>query len=189
MKKNTLITVLLLISTLVQSQFKYDTTARVNPLDTLQFDQIIAYTVNYDAEKKMRTRDQMESGIVEYRFDEPYASAKTILSKKQSSRLIALLSDTATYGQTRADCFEPRMALQFLKNGKDVFRILICEDCNYLESTVPLPAAERKYYEISYEDEGEVKVFRRYQRGFSDQGKLAISELCKELKLAYCRKY
>lgn len=168
------------------SYLKYDSISYLNPLDTLDFDQVMAYTVNYDSVTGMGTSEQIERRIDEYLFFGKYIAAKVEVPDRTQQKILSLFSDTNNFGAQPGDCFEPRIAIQFLKDGKDVFRILICQDCNRFVSTIELPAAHRKYYELGYEWAGRKGTTRRYYNGFSLEGKKAIYELCKQLGLAYC---
>lgn len=161
--------------------------ATVNPLDTLQFDEIIAYTINYDTVNKRRTYDQMDYRVNEYNLSPLYTSAQRKVKPEMFDDIIKTFSDTATYGSNYADCFEPRFVLQFKFEQKECFRIVICEGCGFLVSTLPIPAAYQKYYDNEYEDEGKTVIYRRYLKGFSEIGAKKINELCKALNMAYCR--
>jgi hypothetical protein len=157
----------------------------INPLDTLQFDEIIASNINFDFKTKKRT--YRGDSFDEYTLTAIDASSITEVDSSQFKYILDLFSDTATYGDNYGDCFEPRFALQFKRNKEEVFRILICEDCNQLESTVPIPAAYQKFYDIGSSDNGKDITIRRYLSGFSKSGKVKINDLCRKLNLEYCQ--
>lgn len=156
-----------------------------NPLDTLQFDQIVASNINFDFKTNKKT--YFGDSFDDYTLTPVDASSITEVDSSQFKYILDLFSDTATYGDNYGDCFEPRFALQFKRNNKEVFRILICEDCNQLESTFLIPAAYQKFYDIGSSDNGKHITIRRYLSGFSDAGKININNLCRKLNLGYCK--
>lgn len=160
--------------------------ADLNPLDTLKFDQIIAYNINYDTINKRRTHFQMSGDASEYDLSPKYSSSKKNVESYLFEDIISLFSDTATYGDNYAFCFEPRFVLQFRYRKQERFRIIICEGCGFLISTLPIPAAYLKYYDDQYEDEGKQVIYRRYLKGFSKGGAERINDLCTKLKMSYC---
>lgn len=167
-------------------QIENEVIALYNPLDTLKFDQIIAFNINYDSVNHRKTLFQDFNNADKYKLYSKYSSSKRIVDKKLFESIIRLFSDTATYGNNYADCFEPRFVLQFKLDGRDKFRIIICEGCEFLISTLPIPAAYLKYYDNEYEIEGKKMIHRRYLKGFSEKGAIQINELCKKLNLGYC---
>ncbi len=158
----------------------------INPLDTLQFDAIIAYTINFDSIKKRRNRSQILYEASQYDLSPKQTSYRKNVDKSLFADVVTILSDTSTYGVNYADCFEPRFVLQFKFQNIENFRIVICEGCGHLVSTLPLPAAYVKYYDIDIEEGGQQKLYRRYLKGFSTIGKSKINNLCKLLKMGYC---
>ena len=160
--------------------------ATLNPLDTLKFDEITAYNINYDSINNRRTHSQMSYNADEYDLSPRYSSSKKEIDSALFKGIISLFSDTATYGDNYADCFEPRFVLQFKYENEERFRIVICQGCGFLVSTVPIPAAYLKYYDNQYEDEGKQVIYRRYLKGFSEAGTIKINALCNKLKMGYC---
>ena len=160
--------------------------ADINPLDTLDFDQIVAYNINFDTTTNRRTHFQMSYNADDYDLSLRQSSSKRIVDSVLFDDIIKLFSDTATYGSNYADCFEPRFVLQFRHKAREVFRIIICEGCGFLISTSPIPSAYLKYYDSEFEDEGEQVIYRRYLKGFSASGASQINELCKSLNMRYC---
>ena len=161
---------------------------KVNSLDTLKFDNITAYTINFDASKNRRRHDQMFGNVDDYDLSPIHASAKRKVDVSLFDDIITLFSDKTTYGDNYADCFEPRFVLQFQYKGQEKFRIIICEGCGHLISSVPIPGAYLKYYDNEFEEKGKPVIFRRYLKGFSEAGAKKINALCKKLKMAYCAK-
>jgi hypothetical protein len=159
----------------------------VNPLDTLQFDQIVTCNINFDSLNHTVSNDWRKAYKREDELSARFVSYKSIVDTSFYGSILELFSDTATYGDNYSDCFEPRFVLQFKLKEKEVFRILVCEDCGHLESTVPLPAAHLKYYDSEITDNGKKAIWRRYLKGFSKQGEVKINQLCKSLNLGYCQ--
>lgn len=161
------------------------------PLGNLKFDKIKAYTINYDPVKKQRTHTQMELEVAKYNLKSDilgYGSCfQAEVPKALHKNIVDLFTDTATYGAQYADCFEPRFVLQFTNQGKEVFRLLICEGCGFLKSTKPIPAAYSSWIDYTSEEDGEPITVRRYKKGFSAKGEKAINDLCRQLGMAYCR--
>ena len=106
------------------------------PLDTLKYDEVYAYNIDFDSIRGIKTRWQIETSLDEIILRKPYSCSKRLLTNKQADYLNNLLTDTTTYGAEYADCFEPRLIFQYKLKGKDVFRVAICEDCGHLISTV-----------------------------------------------------
>lgn len=158
----------------------------LNPLDTLNFDEIIAYNINYDSINNRRTHFQMSYNTSEYDLSSRYSSSKKSIDTALFKRIISLFSDTTTYGDNYADCFEPRFVFQFKYKNEERFRIVICQGCGFLVSTLPIPAAYLKYYDNQYEDEGKQVIYRRYLKGFSEEGTKKIDDLCNKLDMGYC---
>ena len=159
----------------------------INPLDTLVFDEIVACNINFDSLRNRRTLDQTNGDASKYDLSPRTTSSIRNVDSSMFREVVQLFSDTATYGQNYADCFEPRFVLQFKNKGEERFRIIICEGCGYLISTVPIPSAYKKYYDIEIENDGEKAIYRRYLKGFSETGTLKVNKLCKTLNLGYCQ--
>lgn len=161
--------------------------AGINPLDTLHFDEIIAYNINFDSINNKRTYTQMSYDAKDYDLTPESTTSKRIVDSTLFDGIVSLFSDTATYGENYADCFEPRFVLQFKYKSQETFRIIICEGCGFLISTLPIPAAYLKYYDNMYEDnDGKQVIYRRYLKGFSENGDARINQLCRSLKMGYC---
>ncbi len=159
-----------------------------DPLATLKFDKIVAYTINYDPVKKQRTHTQMEKAVTKYNLQpDMFGSCfQTVVPASSHKKIVQLFTDTGTYGAQYADCFEPRFVLQFMSVKQEVFRLVICEGCGFLESTKPIPAAYSRWFDYASEEDGKPITYRRYKKGFSPKGTKAINELCKQLGMAYC---
>jgi hypothetical protein len=160
-----------------------------NPLDTLHFDQIVAYNINFDSLNRRRTYVQMGNDALYYDLSPKHTSSKRLVESSIYNDIIQLFSDSTSYGEEYADCFEPRFVLQFNHNNHERFRIIICEGCGFLISTIPIPSAYIKYIDHQLETEGKKEIYRRYKKGFSTAGAKKINDLCKMLEMGYCRGY
>lgn len=140
------------------------------PFDTLKFDKVIAY--DFDGREENMNVINYKTG----RFTSVILRQKE-LNVKQINYLIDFLTNNKTYGGNTAACFEPHLGIVFYKEDKKVFEVDICLDCNYLISTVEIPATKQmKQHKdgTSYE-----------LKGFSEMGKQNIIHLSKQLNLDY----
>jgi hypothetical protein len=163
--------------------------AKLNPLETLQFDEIVAYNINFDSIRRRRTYTQMGNDVHSYDLSPKNTSSKRLVESSMFDDIIQLFSDSTSYGEEYADCFEPRFVLQFNLKNDERFRIIICEGCGFLISTVPIPSAYIKYIDHQIEIDGNKEIYRRYKKGFSTAGAKKVNTLCKILEMGYCRGY
>lgn len=153
-----------------------------DPFKELSYDEVFMYNFNYDTAKKQRLN--MEFTATNFNF---HKVKKTSLRKLDSSavvHIIETLTDTATYGAQNYACFLPRMGISFLKTKKPVFNVLICLECNYLESTSKIPAMFHSSYKLYPDDAPPITL---YNMGFSDKGKKALLEICSKSGLGFCK--
>ena len=101
-------------------------------------------------------------------------TSKTLKEKT----LIDYLTSKSTYGEATAACFQPHFALVFYKDNKIINQINVCLDCNYLISDIAIPAETHKKVNAGTKEEYAIT-------GFTDKGKKAIIDLCKELIFTY----
>jgi hypothetical protein len=142
------------------------------PFDSIRFDKVIAY--DFDGS------DKEESGIIdrEGRFA-PFIKEQRGLDPSQVSSIISCLSSKQSYGAGTAPCFRPGMAIVFFQNNSPVMTVDICLDCNFLESSLRIPAKYGK--KISrYGTEIELT-------GFSTEGRRCIISLAGQLKFSYAK--
>ncbi len=143
-----------------------------SPFDSIAFDRVIAYDYNDTMRPRLRIWDregQRWAGTV---------MKQKALTANQAQSVIDLLTTPSTYGHGTASCFDPRLALIFYQGQKKVLVIDICLDCNYLESSVKLPAQYEKKRDLG---EGQYYPLR----GFSKAAQQAIVNLGKELDFYY----
>lgn len=153
-----------------------------DPFLKLDYDEVFIYNFNFDTAKKQRLN--LEFSVNSFNFNKVNKTSLKKLDSSTVNHIIKILSDTATYGRQTYACFLPRMGLTFLKDKKTVFNVLICLECNYLESTSRIPAMFHSSYKL-YPDDSEPITL--YNMGFSDKGKQALLELCSRSGLAYCK--
>jgi len=100
------------------------------------------------------------------------------LNQKQVNFLTNFLTDNETYGGSPAACFEPHLGIVFFQDNKIQCSVSVCLDCNYLESSVDIPA--ENYHKIEAGTKYEYSAI-----GFSERGKQSTIELCKQLGFDY----
>jgi hypothetical protein len=141
-----------------------------HPFDSLVFDRVIAY--EFDGRERENSRIIKEDG----QFVKTIKRQK-YLTPEQVRMITACFSDTLSYGEGTRPCFAPSEALVFFNGTKPVMSIDICLDCNYLESSVPIPARNAKQLKV----DGRVIP----AIGFSVQGRQCIIDLSRELNFVY----
>ena len=154
----------------------------IDPFLKLDYDEVFIYNFNYDSAKKQRLN--LEFSVKSFNFNKVNKTSLKKLDSSTVNGIIKTLSDTATYGGQTYACFLPRMGLTFLKDKKTVFNVLICLECNYLESTARIPAMFHYDYKIFPDDATPITL---YNMGFSDKGKQALLEICSSSGLAFCK--
>jgi hypothetical protein len=102
------------------------------------------------------------------------------LTQEQVDSVTDFLGTNSTYGAGEAACFEPHLGIVFYKDTTIVLHISICLDCNYLHSSIKIPATEAKKFMIGTESEYAAA-------GFSKAGRYKLNQLCKELNFSHCK--
>jgi hypothetical protein len=156
-----------------------------NPLDTLLFDQIIAYNINFDTTNNKMKYNQTGSHVDQYDLSSKHISSKKNVEPSLFNEIINLFSDTATYRSFIDDCFAPRFVLQFKYKSQERFRIIICQDCSNLITTTPIYSYDKTTYKIN----GKLESVYKNEKDLSWEGSRKIDKLCKTLKMGYCRNY
>lgn len=123
------------------------------PFNTLDYDRAVAYDYDSNEENIIDNKGGLHPGVVK----------KSVLTPEQTAEITDILSDNDTYGGDGFKCFEPQLGLVFYKGDKVVMHISVCLSCNYLHSSIDIPA------ESSHEDadgggfgfskSGSVKIF------------------------------
>ncbi len=152
---------------------KIDISKRANsPFNKLDYNKVIAY--DYDGGKGEGVIDIISNGKL----------AQTVkqqkeLTQEQIDDLTNYLGANSTYGGNKAFCFEPHLGIVFYKDSKVVAHLSICLECNYMNSSIKIPAIEVKKVKIGDNDE--------YPSiGFSKLGRQKINALCKQLNFSHC---
>lgn len=136
------------------------------PFDTLRFEKVIAYEFNFFSES-----------VVDYKgeFIKIIEKQKG-LNESQIIEFTNLVTSKSSYGGRTAACFTPKMSIVFFRGDKKVCIVDICLDCNYLESTVPIPVIQEARSKVS-----ELGI----TYGFSEKGVSGIKKLSVELDFIY----
>ncbi|MCP9752833.1 hypothetical protein, partial [Ferruginibacter sp. HRS2-29] len=140
------------------------------PFNTMDYDKVIAY--DFDG-----GRDDIAVIDEKGKFV-PVITKQQFLTRQQADKITAALSSNSTYGDGTAACFEPHLGLVFYKNDTMVNQVNICLGCNYLISTIAIPATTHQVMNKGKEDEYALI-------GFTAAGKKAIKGLCRELNFYY----
>ncbi|MDW3648958.1 MAG: hypothetical protein R8P61_17950 [Bacteroidia bacterium] len=143
-----------------------------SPFREIDFDKVIAYDFEGNYEPYPAVYNNSSQNFV------PVVLRQKVLTQKQLDQMLNFLTKPETYGKGTAACFDPRMAIVFFKGDKVICQINICLDCNYLTSTIEIPASSEKMIQID-ED------FEYPAKGFSTSGIASIIELAKELNMEY----
>lgn len=141
------------------------------PFDKLDYDKIIAYDYEGNEEEYFNVINEKGKFI-------PAIIKQQSLTQEQADRILSVLTRNSAYGGSTAACFRPHLALVFFKENKKINEIDICLDCNYLISDIEIPAVTHKKVNAGTEHEYAMT-------GFTDSGKAAIIDLCKELNFHY----
>ena len=154
---------------------KYKTLQNYNPYKNLLYDSIVAYDFMGDGDRSIVYKDRLDRS----------AKHPRKLSPQQTEKLIATVTDTATYGNGTAACFNPHLGFVFYHNGKIKSSISVCFGCNYLIADEYLPA----HNHYNFLEVGDDYTIRRALFGFSEQGKEKLMQMCEELGLQYCKNH
>lgn len=140
------------------------------PFDSIPFDKVIAY--DFDGS------DSAGSGIIDkHGWLDATIKKQRSLSGSQVGTITSCLGSRSSYGAGTAPCFRPGMAIVFYQNNLPAMTIDICLDCNFLESSVRIPA---KYGSTMLKDGAEIEL-----SGFSKSGRECIISLAKQLEFSY----
>lgn len=141
------------------------------PFDKLDYDKLIAYDFVGSEEPYPAVIDRKGKFV-------PVVIGQQYLSQQQADKILSTLTSKSTYGEATAACFQPHFALVFYKDNKMINQINVCLDCNYLISDISIPAETHKKINAGTKDEYAIT-------GFTNKGKKAIIDLCKELNFTY----
>lgn len=99
------------------------------PFNSLKFNRVVAFEFfgGHEQYFVIKNRNQYVEKIKE-------------LTQNQVNELSQLFSNKKSYGNVTAACFDPHLCICFFNNTTCVMEISICMSCNYLRSTVNIPA-------------------------------------------------
>jgi|GEM_PF-2360651 len=140
------------------------------PFNALDYDKVIAY--DFEGGKSYNEIFDDKGKFI------PVIIRQQYLTQLQADKITGALTSKATYGGGTAACFEPHLGLVFYKNDTMVNQVSICLGCNFLTSTIAIPAETHKVFNKGKEDEYALT-------GFTKKGKQAIKAFCKELNFYY----
>ena len=142
------------------------------PFDSLIFDRVVAYDFN---EQRRPNRTALELDNQRYAAD---ISQQRALNSDQVEQLLNLLTIPHSYGGITAACFDPRMAIVFYQGTAAKLVIDICLDCNFLRSSIEIPASVANTRPL---DDGTSYPLR----GFSSAARKEVITLAAALDLFY----
>ena len=136
-----------------------------NPFAELIYDKVVAY--EYQGEGGLEIEACLK--------DEKEKISNTIeLNNLQVEELEEILTSDKSYGTTTAACFDPHMAIVYYSDDKILASVSICLDCNYLVSTLDIPATKMKYIKVNDE-------YSYPAKGFSPEARKGIHNFCKQI--------
>jgi hypothetical protein len=142
-------------------------------LEKLDFDQVKAYDFN-------GRRENVSILRIMRRRQYSLVSKDTLISKELAKKFITIVTDTNTYGQSFAACFEPSLGFIFFKENKAIYEINVCLDCNSLQASSAINAVNHHIYIDTVNSTNSYFNF-----GFSKTGQQAIIDFCKEITFHY----
>ena len=141
------------------------TNGQTNPFDSISYDKVIAYEFQGDGGRLIQHCLENERDKI----------SKTIeLSNNQVELMELTLTSNSSYGSTTASCFDPHLALIYYKDEKVQATVDICLECNYLISSIEIPAISHEMIRIS-ED------YSYPAKGFSKLARKSIHQFCTEI--------
>lgn len=142
------------------------------PFNKLDYNKVIAY--DYEGGKG--------EGVIDIVTNEklaPTVKQHKNLTQQQVDDLTNYLGANSTYGGGKAFCFDPHLGIVFYKDNNVVAHVSICLECNYLHSSIKIPATEVTKIKISDD-------YEYFADGFSKLGRQKINSLCRQLNFTHC---
>ncbi|MCW3125730.1 MAG: hypothetical protein JWO03_1388 [Bacteroidetes bacterium] len=161
-----------LMKYLVEAKAEIRKPGKGKPFNSLHYNKVIAY--------EFEGREERNSHIFnsQGRFA-PVITKQRALEQAKVDWLTNLLSKKSTYGGVTAACFVPHTALAFYRDTIPVMDISICLGCNYLESSIKIPAESENTFLI------DTASYPAY--GFSDDAKKELRKFCDNLGYVYAK--
>jgi len=148
-----------------------DLAALPPPFNTLDFDRAVAYDYgdSYDGVLIVDEEGRLDKSVIRQRE----------LTARETEDFLTVLGNPATYGNGISDCFAPHLGLVLYKGRDVVFHASICIACNYLKSSMSLPAMVQPHKDPETGKE-------LFGEGFSRDGQQKLEALCSNLKFSHC---
>jgi len=140
--------------------------------DTLNYDQVKAYEFNGSGARKITHCLERETARI---------NRDTVLTKELIKEFEKTITASGSYGQTTAACFDPHLAIVYYLDDQIVAVIDVCLECNYLISTLDIPA--RSEFKIDSGTE-----YERPLSGFSKETRQKIDEFLSKIEFSKYRK-
>ncbi len=159
---------------LLAISFAFQNSAKkyINPFLGLKYDKVIAYDYNGQGGRIIINNGNLSSAIKKVHT----------LTNNQINKINQVLGDTSTYGGSTFSCFDPHLGLVYYLDNKIIAHVSICLSCNFLSSSIKIPAIEQEHKKIKV---GENHSY--FAHGFTELGSNEISKLCKELQFSHCK--
>lgn len=142
------------------------------PFNKLDYNRVIAY--DFGGGKGEAVIDIITHGKLA-----PTVTQQKELTQEQIGGLTNYLGANSTYGGNKAFCFDPHLGIVFYKDKRVVAHLSICLECNYLRSSIKIPATKVKKIIIGDD-------YEYHAEGFSKLGRQKINSLCKQLNFSHC---
>jgi len=148
-----------------------DLAALPPPFNTLDFDRAVAYDYgdSYDGVLIVDKEGRLDKSVLRQKE----------LTAAETTNLLKVLGSPGTYGNGVSDCFAPHLGLVLYKGRDVVFHASICIACNYLKSSMAIPAMVRPHTDPKTGKE-------LFGEGFSRDGQHNLETLCSSLKFSHC---
>ncbi|MFD2566543.1 hypothetical protein [Pseudotenacibaculum haliotis] len=129
--------------------------SQFNPFKDLKYDKVVAFEYQGEGGLQIQKALKKESSKI---------TKRAMLSKEQTKALENIIISPKSYGNTTASCFDPHFAIVYYKNDKVLASVSICLDCNYLISSVEIPATKHKMIKVSDDYSYPAKGFSKEAR-------------------------
>ena len=200
--RNSLIDIALLTGILLigvaYSQNKHPVKKSIpDPFKNLNYTKVVIY--NFNLADSLGRSDEEASIIKKGKLHKSTIFPGKELDSIQVKKVFSIINDKKTYDGPWAACFVPRHGIVFYDAADSVVAYInICFECNYLESSIAIPASG-KWWNAA---KGEDWYYRDYKRiknveeafdkrtiqshGFSKMGRRKLIDFCNELNMPYC---
>ena len=117
--------------------------------------------------------------VLDGKFAKRVFKQRALTQKANGEHARRVVGRASTYGGDFAACFDPHLGLVFYKDHQIVGELSVCFECNYLRSSMEIPAS------TSTDVKSGSATFPHF--GFSPSGKAALMGLCNELGFSHCK--